>query len=46
MWIEFVLGFVAGALTYRTVKSETKEAQVQADELVITSSQPINIKRD
>lgn len=42
---EFIFGFVAGALTsrYFVTRKEHQDAQVQADELVVRSSQPIPI---
>lgn len=41
---EFIFGFVAGALTGKVVTRKTKDAQVQADDVVITTiTKPIII---
>lgn len=41
---EFIFGFVAGALTSKVITKRTKDAQVQADDVVITSvTKPIPI---
>lgn len=45
---EFIIGFVSGSLMYRYLpsrKTVKTDAQVQADELVIKTSEAIPIKR-
>jgi hypothetical protein len=48
MW-EFFIGFFAGATTGRLIlirNSKTRDAMVQADELIITPTRPISIPNE